>query len=325
MEYVKLGESDLKVSAIGLGLWQVGTNSWGWGKTYSREESISAIHRALDLGLNLFDTAEIYGMGLSEKVLGEALRDRRDEAIISDKVWPTHAWAGGVINAAKKSLQRIGTRYIDLYQIHWPNPIVPLGETMRGMQELHDAGLIHYVGVSNFGLNRVRRARAQLTSAKLVSNQVAYNLIQNGPSEKLLPHFRKENLSIIAYSPLAQGLLSGKYTPGIPPKIGIRRFNPLFSPTNMRRVEGLIEVLREISLARGMTVSQVALNWLIRDERVVAIPGAKTAEQVDEVAGAAGWRLTDSELLMIEEALAILKIEYLKSIPRMLLRALFRI
>ena len=150
MKYVQLGNRS--ASAIGLGTWQFGSKGWGYGRDFGLEEASRIIHRASELGINFFDTAEMYGGGQSEEILGEALGARREEAIIATKVSPHHLTRRGVRHAAQRSLQRLGTDRIDLYQVHWPNPVIPLSWTMQGMRNLLDAGVIEQVGVSNFGL-----------------------------------------------------------------------------------------------------------------------------------------------------------------------------
>ncbi len=149
MEYRRLGKSDLKVSVIGLGAWQYGTREWGYGRDFTREDAIRTIHRALELGINWIDTAEVYGNGESERIVGEAIRGRREEVIVATKVWVTHLRYDDVVKAAEGSLRRLGVDCIDLYQVHWPNAYVPVSETMRAMDRLAREGKIWYVGVSN--------------------------------------------------------------------------------------------------------------------------------------------------------------------------------
>ena len=291
MKYVQLGIS--QASAIGLGIWQFGSTGWGWGNDFGMSEARRIVHRALDLGINLFDAAELYGGGRSEEILGEALGNRREEALIATKVSPHHLTRMGVRNAARRSLQRLGTDRIDLYQVHFPNPLIPMSWTMRGMRELVDGGLIGQVGVSNFGLGQWQRAETVLGTA-VVSNQVRHHLLARKPLNDLLPYARQQGRVIIAYSPLAQGAITGKYRPGNAPR-GVRVRNTLFSNGNLRRLEPFLEVLRAVAEAHNATPAQVALAWLIHDPHVIVIPGARSVEQVESNAAAADIVLSGTE------------------------------
>ncbi|MFQ5795651.1 MAG: aldo/keto reductase [Candidatus Bipolaricaulia bacterium] len=291
MKYVQLG--DQRASAIGLGTWQFGSKGWGWGREFGIEETRRIIHRALDLGVNFFDTAEMYGGGQSEEILGEALRDRREQALIATKVSPHHLTRRGVRQAAQRSLRRLSTHRIDLYQIHWPNLFVPLSRTMPGMRDLMDVGLIRQVGVSNFKLRRWQQAEHALGTA-VISNQVEYHLLARNPLDELLPYARHRGQVIIAYSPLAQGLLTGKYRSGNAPG-GVRASNALFSPENLRRLEPFMQELRSVAKSHNATPAQVALAWLIHAPHVIAIPGAKSVEQLEANAAAADIALSDEE------------------------------
>ena len=298
MRYVSLGGHE--VSVVGLGVWQFGSTSWGWDREFGRREAMAVVERALELGVNFFDTAEVYAGGLSEQLLGEALRDDRDRAYVASKLWPTHVLRPQVIAAAVGSLARLRMERIDLYQVHWPNPLVPLSWTMAGMRDLLDAGRIGAVGVSNFGLGRWRRAEAAL-GAVVPSNQVRYNLLQRGPERDLLPFAQEEGRVIIAYSPLAQGLLSGRYAAGHAPG-GVRRFNRLFTRGNLDRVRPVLDVLGAVAKAHAATSAQIALAWVIGRPGVVAIPGAKSVEQVEQNAAAADIELSADEAAALEEA-----------------------
>lgn len=322
MEYVELGRSGLKVSVIGLGTWQFGTKLWGWGKDFGEEEAITTVHRALDLGMNLIDTAEIYGGGKSEEIIGKAIANRREEVFIATKVWSTNLTYNGIMKAVERSLSRLGVKTIDLYQVHWPNPFVPLEQTMKAMEKLVKEGKIRCIGVCNFSLNLLKRAMYALSSEEIVSNQVEYNLLNRKIEFELLPFAKKEKITIIAYSPLARGALTGKYLEKEIPRDLLRRFDPMYSPINKRRLRKVIEVLQRIGERRGKDASQVALNWLIKDSTVVAIPGAKRPSQVERNAGAAGWRLTEEEIKEIENAVKNFKVEKILSSIYMFFRAI---
>ena len=300
MKAVELSKGGPRISAVGIGTWQWGTSGWGYGKDYTKDDLRKVFKKARDLGINFFDTAEAYGE--SESILGEVLASEgREGLVIATKVAPQNATYGGTLKAANRSLGRLGLKCLDLYQLHWPNPLYGLGGTMRAFDMLHKDGKIAMAGVSNFGLNGVIEARKLLKSAPLVSDQVHYNLLERGPEKDLLPYLQKEGMVLIAYSPLAQGLLSGN----IPrrPKDLIRAVNPYYSGSNLNNIRQLIGVLDRIAKARGVTVTQVSINWLINKDAVVPIVGAKRESHVAEIGGALDWSLNQSELLEIGETL----------------------
>lgn len=323
MEYVRLGDTSLKVSTVGLGCWQFGAREWGWGREYGKAQAIATINRALELGINLIDTAELYGWGVSEQIIGEAIRGRRDDVVIATKVSAWHLRYSQVLKAAERSLRRLGVKTIDLYQVHFPNPLIPIKSTMRAMEHLVRDGKIRYIGVSNFGVKRLRAVQEALASSEIASDQVKYNMLQRRVEDSLIPYAEKEGISIIAYSPLAQGLLTGKYGPNNPPPRGARSFNTLFSARNLRSAAPIIEALSTIARKRGKSIGQVAINWLLMSPSVVAIPGAKNPAQIEENAGAAGWGLTTDEMSIIGEVLKGYRQERLVSllgIPLRLMR-----
>ena len=319
MKYVQLG--DRLVSAIGLGTWQFGTRGWGWGRDLDTEGALRIVRRAVDLGITFFDSAEIYGQGRSEEILGEALRGHREETFIATKVFPNHLTRRGVVQAAQRSLRRLGTEAIDLYQVHFPNPLIPLSQTMRGMRELVNAGLIRQVGVSNFGLNRWQRAERILGSA-VISNQVHYHLLKWKPMDTLLPYAHQQGRVVIAYSPLAQGVLAGTYRPGNSPG-GVRARNALLAPRNLRRLEPFMESLGSVARAHGATPAQIGLAWLLHDSHVIAIPGAKSVEQVEANAAAADIALSNAEWEQLRDmAQAFRRAPLMSTIPNMIARYL---
>jgi aryl-alcohol dehydrogenase-like predicted oxidoreductase len=291
VRYLEVG--GVRLSVIGLGTWQFGSTEWGYGRDYAATTAIDITRRALDLGINLVDTAEIYGFGRSERILGRALGNRRDEAFIATKVFPVLPLGPIVEQSARASARRLGVDVIDLYQLHWPNPVVPLEATMPGMRRLLDRGLIRSVGVSNFGLGRWQHADRAL-GRPVLSNQVEYSLVSRRAEAKLLPWAQANERIIIAYSPLAQGFLSARWD-GTRMPGGVRSNNPLFLPENLERGRLLLDALREIAGAHGATPSQVALAWLVRKPNVVAIPGASSVEQLERNAAAADLDLTDDE------------------------------
>jgi aryl-alcohol dehydrogenase-like predicted oxidoreductase len=298
VRYVDVG--GVKLSSVGLGCWQFGSREWGYGQDYAEREAIAITQRALDLGINLIDTAEIYGFGRSERIVGQAIAGRRGEAFIATKLFPVLPIEPIVEQRATRSAARLAVSEIDLYQVHWPNPVVPLAWTMRGMAKLLRDGLVRHVGVSNFSLSQWQQAEGSLGAAVL-SNQVQYSLAVRSPDRDLVPWAQANDRLIIAYSPLAQGLLSGRYdgtnTPG-----GVRSGNALFLPENVERAGPLLAALREIASSHGAKPAQVALAWLIRRPNVVVIPGASSVGQLEANAEAADLELSDDDAHRLTEA-----------------------
>ena len=325
MEFKELGKSGIKVSAVGLGTWQWGAREWGWGRGYGRLDVFAAFQRALEFGINFVDTAEIYGWGRSERLVGEAIQDHRDDIVIATKVWPWNLTSGRVIRAADHSARRLGVDVIDLYQIHWPNSLYPIRNTMKTMRRLVELGKVRLVGISNFNLARTKAAQEALSPLDLVSNQVKYNLIDRKIESDLLPYAQGSNVTIIAHTPLARSLLSGKYTSQHRPTSLVQAASPRFSPQNLARMNNLQQTLSSIAAAHDKTSAQVALNWLISQRNVVAIPGTKTPAHVADSAGAVGWRLTETETVQLESAASGILLDKLSVIPNLLDAAIHEI
>src|SRR5215475_918256 len=233
MRYLDL-DTAKKVSKIGLGTWQFGSREWGYGQAYAGSEAKAIVRRALDLGVSLFDTAEVYGFGRSERILGEALGDDLESVFLATKILPVWPIAPVVEQRGVASANRLGARKLDLYQVHAPNPAVRDGTIMRGMRALRRIGLIDEVGVSNYPLRRWRAAEDALGS-RVLSNQVQYSLACRAPETDLIPYAREQDRVVIAYSPLAQGLLSGRYHQDNRPTNRVRANNTLFLPENLER------------------------------------------------------------------------------------------
>ena len=318
MEFKELGKSGIKISVVGLGTWQWGSREWGWGRNYGKKEVLEAFQKALEVDINFIDTAEIYGRGKSEQLIGEAIKGHRDAVVIATKVWPWNLSSGRLLRSADRSAQRLGVDVIDLYQIHWPNPIFPIRNTMKIMRKLVQLGKVRTVGVSNFNLARMKASQEALSPLELASNQVRYNLLDRNIEDDLLAYAQSSNVTIIAYSPLANSLLTGRYTAETKPTSLVQAANPRFSSRNLTRINSMQQVLASIAKAHNKTPAQVALNWLISKPNVVAIPGAKKSEHVVDSAGAADWRLTESEVERLELAASELKFDRLSGIPNLL-------
>ena len=296
MRYLSAGTDPetTRISRIGLGAWQFGSAEWGYGRDYAGQEAHAIVRRALELGVTLFDTAEIYGFGRSERILGAAIGEDRDSVFLATKLFPLLPVAPVVEQRAVASANRLGTRRLDLYQVHQPNPVVRDGTIMRGMRALQQVGLVSEVGVSNYSLDRWRAAEHALGS-RVLSNQVRYNLVDRSPEQYLLPFAESTGHIVIAYSPLAQGLLSGKYDRDHRPANRIRASSPLFLPENLDRAGDLIATLREVADAHAATPAQIALAWVIHHPAVVAIPGASNVGQLESNVAAADIDLTEEE------------------------------
>ena len=307
---VLLGRDGPRIAPLGVGTWQWGDRMlWGYGRSYGAEDLHGAFEAAIENGVALFDTAEIYGFGRSERLLGafvQAARvstgnpsraGERGRALVATKFmpFPWRVRRGELTRALRGSLLRLGLERVDLYQVHWPLRPVAIESWMEAMADAVEAGLVGAVGVSNFSAEQTRRAAEALgrRGLALASNQVEYSLLrQRIERDGTLAACRELGVTVIAYSPLAMGLLGGKYDsahrpPGLRRRVYMRRF-----PTRFDKVVGL---LRELGDRHGKTPAQVALNWVIC-KGAVPIPGAKNAQQVRDNAGALGWRLAMDEV-----------------------------
>ena len=310
MEYRTFGKTGLKVSKVGLGAWQF-SDAWGVLDYDVAKRTISA---ALEAGINFIDTAAVYGRGTSETHVGRALRElrAREQVVIATKVPGDLLRAGDVVKAARRSRERLGVDVIDIMQVHWP-PCwynVPTCEYMKALEGLVKEGIIRYIGVSNFPVKLLEEARQCLSATDVVSTQNRYNLIEREAEKELLPYAERNGIQVIAWSPLAKGLLTGKYNPDNLPKFSdVRANDPLYAPDNARQVMRLVQALREIGDRHGRTPGQVALNWLIR-AGVIPIPGAKDPEQVISNAASVGWSMSDEEAQRLAEVSNSLNISY---------------
>ncbi len=300
MRYLETGTAK-RVSVIGLGTWQFGSREWGYGADYAEREAHAIVRRAVELGVTLFDTAEIYGFGRSERILGQALGEDRSAVFVATKIFPAMPLAPVVEQRAVASADRLGLRQIDLYQVHQPNPVVGDGTIMRGMRALQRVGLVAEVGVSNYSLRRWRAAEAALGS-RILSNQVQFSLVARAPEGDLVPFAQAHGRLVIAYSPLAQGLLSGRYDRDNRPANRLRSASPLFLPENLERAGELIATLREVADAHSATPAQIALAWVIHSHGVVAIPGASSVGQLESNVAAADIELAEEEYQALRAA-----------------------
>jgi diketogulonate reductase-like aldo/keto reductase len=280
LDYREFGWTGDKVSVIGMGTYYdpvFMATAMLLRHQNNRDSKIDALRKGLDLGMNLIDTAEVYQ---TENLVAEAVRgQRREDLFIATKVSAHHLKYNSVLKAAENSLRRLGLSYIDLYQIHFPNPTVPVEETMKAMEKLVEEGRIRYIGVSNFSLEQMKRAEDALSSNKLASNQVEYNLLARSIERGIVQHCEENRIAILPYRPVAHGALT--------------------SPSG-----ALKATMEEISRKHGgKTHAQIALNWLTSRSRLnFPIPRVSRPQRVIEDAGAAGWTLDSDDMRKLEEA-----------------------
>jgi aryl-alcohol dehydrogenase-like predicted oxidoreductase len=293
----------LHEAELGLGAWAWGDKIvWNYGKGYSDADIEEGFRVSLENGVSLVDTAEVYGNGRSERLLGQFLKNTETPVIVATKFFPMPwRWTKkSVVKALKGSLERLDLEQVDLYQIHWPSPLIPIETYAEGLAEVHKAGLARAVGVSNYNKNQMQRAVTVLSKydIPLASNQVEYHLLNRSVEKNgLLARCQELGIRLIAYSPLAMGLLTGKYTPENPPP-GVRggRYSKKLS-----QIQPLIKLMTEIGQdVGGKSPAQVALNWLIC-KGTLPIPGAKNTSQAEMNAAAAGWRLSEEQVVALDE------------------------
>lgn len=267
MELKSLGNTGVMVPEIGLGVWKY-------------RGGVEPLRRGIELGAVLIDTAEMYR---TEDVVGQAVKGIRDRVFIATKVSGSHLRHDEVLRAAEASLRQLRTDSIDLYQVHWPNSRVPIKETMRAMEALVDRGLVKYLGVSNFSVSELREAQAAMSKYPIVSNQVLYNLNSREIERDLLPYCQQHNVTIIAYTPLDDGRLA--------------------ATSRFRRSRGM-RALEQIAAEVQKTLAQVALNWCTARSYVIAIPKSDSVARTEENCRASGWRLSQAQIRLLDEAFA---------------------
>lgn len=305
MEYKKLGLTDLEVSRIGFGCWAIGGH--GYGKVDDRQ-SIHAIRAALDLGINFFDTADVYGFGHSEEILSKGLGAARKDVVVATKFGVAWDQNGNtfhdcspkrVVEALEGSLRRLRLDCIPLYQIHWYDHVTPISETLEALRKCQEAGKIRYISCSNFSTDLVREA---FKAHRIESLQCLYNILQRETERDMAACHREFNIGIIVYGLLARGLLSGKYN--LSSQFGendTRNRSDMFRGDHLKRNLELVETLKQVGLRYGKTSAQVAIRFALENPFVTcAITGNKTREQVEENVTALHWRLTQEDLLALQ-------------------------
>ena len=330
MEFRKIGNSNLELSAITFGAWAAG--GWMWGGT-ERKGAISAIKAAYDLGVTSIDTAAIYGQGESEEIVGEAIKDiPRDKVQIATKFgmrWDLkkgefafksknnngkdidiYKYGGkdSIIKECEDSLRRLGTDYIDLFQMHWPESTTPIQESMEALDKLISDGKVRYAGVSNYDAKQLDEATKHVD---IISNQVPYSMVKREIEDELVPYTVKNNIGILAYSPMERGLLTGKMKPGYEFGEGDHRAqNPYFTDENIRRTNAFLEKIKPLAEEKNATLAQLALRWTIEQNGItIALAGARNADQAKQNAKAIDVKLTDEEILFINDELNKLQLD----------------
>jgi aryl-alcohol dehydrogenase-like predicted oxidoreductase len=311
MQTRQLGASDMRITTVGFGAWAIGGGDWAfsWG-AQDDNESIGAIHRALDRGVNWIDTAAVYGLGHSEEIVGRAVKGRAEKPYIFTKC--ARRWdesrkiyksikAASVREECENSLRRLGVDAIDLYQIHWPEPDEEVEEGWETMARLKEEGKVRHIGVSNFNVSQLARAQR---IAPITSLQPPYSLIRRGVEEAILPFCREHNIGVLAYSPMQSGLLTGAMTPervaGFPAD-DWRRNNPEFKEPRLSRNLRLAQLLGEIGSRHGASAGEVAIAWVLANPAVTgAIVGPRSPSQVDGTVGAMDLSNTADDLAQIE-------------------------
>lgn len=306
MHRTTLGGTDIQIAPLGVGTWAWGDRGfWGYGTNYGEQDITEAFIASIHMGITLFDTAAAYGKGISEQLLGNLVRKTQAPAVIATKFAPA-PWQRTVQplqTALESSLQRLGVKTIDLYQIHHPYTLVSIEALMDALADVVADGKVRAVGVSNYSADQMQRAHAALSrrGVSLATNQVSYSLLNRSPETNgVLQACRELGVLLIAYSPLASGWLTGKYTARKRPA-GPRFFTSAIK--DMNQIKQVTDLLQQIGHAHGgKTPAQVAMNWLIAQGNVLPIPGAKNMRQASENAGALGWSLTEDDLARIDEA-----------------------
>lgn len=311
MQYRKLGWTDLELSVIGFGSWALGGSGWmySWGPQ-DDEDSIKAIHRAMDLGVNWIDTAAVYGLGHSEEIVGKAIKGLSNRPIIATKcsrVWDEDGNIRGnltresIRREVEASLKRLQVDVIDLYQIHWPDPEEYIEEGWSAMAELVKEGKVRYIGVSNFNVEQMKRIEKIHPIASL---QPPYSMLRRGIEEEILPYCKEKNIGVVVYSPMQKGLLTGKYNKETIKNLAPddhRRNDPMFKEPQLSINVELVEKLKGLSERYGRTPGQLAIAWVLRRPEVTsAIVGIRKPSQIEELIPAADWNLSKEDIELIE-------------------------
>jgi aryl-alcohol dehydrogenase-like predicted oxidoreductase len=314
LQSVRFGRTDMEITRIGFGSWAIGGGGWraAWGPQ-DDDEAVGAIRRAVELGMNWIDTAAVYGLGHSEKLVARALKGVSERPYVFTKCSQVWDESGNISNNLKKdsvkreceeSLSRLQVEAIDLYQIHWPRPDEDIEEGWEAMAELKEEGKVRHIGVSNFDVEQMERIRE---IAPVETLQPPYNMLKRGIEDEILPYCQENDIGVIAYSPMRSGLLTGKMSPervaNLPADDWRRNSSDFQEPRLSRNLE-LVSLLEEIGVEHGRSPGEVAIAWTLRHQAVTAaIVGGRRPDQVDGIIGAAELRLSEDELDRIQSFL----------------------
>ncbi|UUZ84116.1 aldo/keto reductase [Paenibacillus sp. P26] len=297
MKYRELGKTGIKLSVLTFGCWELGGGPWEFT---SDENNIKTIRAALDMGITTFDTAEGYGDGHSEEIVGAALADRRQDVVISTKVSRAHLAPQDVRRSAENSLKRLKTDYIDIYYIHWPSYEIPVAETLGEFNKLKEEGLIRAIGVSNFSIDQLKEA-SQYAQIDVI--QPEYSLLHRDIEKEIVPYCKENRIGIMSYSSIAKGILTGAFHIGgkTLAEDDFRRTRRLFLPEHLQMEEELIVVLKKIADSQDRSLSQIAIAWSLHQEAVTsAIVGSQSVRHMQENADVAEVELSGYELGALE-------------------------
>lgn len=329
MKYINLGNTGIKISGITFGAWAIG--GWMWGGS-DEDDAVHAIQTAFDLGMTTIDTAAVYGFGKSEELVGKAVKGRRDKTQILTKYglrWNTsngtfyfnskdekgrkveirkYAGKASVIAECEESLKRLQTDYIDLYQIHWPDPSTPIEETMEGILKLREQGKIRAAGVSNYNAEQMKEANAVVD---IITNQVPYSMVLRDIEKDIVPYCQETGKGILAYSPLQRGILTGKITSDYKFREGDHRPDtPYYKEPNLSRINNLLDMIRPLADENGLTLAQLVIYWTLQQPSIWAtLVGARNPGQVEENIKAGEIDLDNSVIEEINDKLTGLNID----------------
>lgn len=329
MQYRKLGDTNVKITPIAFGAWAIG--GWMWGGT-NRKEATEAVQKSIDIGITTIDTAAVYGFGLSEEIVGEAINIPRDKVQIFTKCglrWDLEAgthffdsqddkgnpvsiykYSGkdSIIEECERSLKRLNTDYIDLYQIHWHDPSTPAAEAMEAMDKLLQQGKIRAAGVSNYSVDMLKDAEKYL---KLASNQVPYSMVERDIENEVVPYSLERNVGIIAYSPMQRGILTGKMHKNYPFDKGDHRPSlPRYKEPNFSRILDFVEKLKPIAKEKGITLPQLVLNWTMNRPGITCVlAGSRKPSQIEDNAKAINVKINEEEYKKINQYMEELDLE----------------
>jgi aryl-alcohol dehydrogenase-like predicted oxidoreductase len=306
---IRFGKTDLQVSPLVLGTWVTG--GWAWGGS-DEKESLAAILRALELGINFIDTAPVYGFGKSEQIVGKALKEWGEKVVVATKCgleWDAkerirrNSSPERILQEVDDSLKRLGVDCIDLYQIHWPDPAIPFEDTMKTLLKVQEVGKIRYIGVSNFSRDQLREF---MQHGPVYSLQPPYNVFEREAEKELLPFCAENGIAALAYGGLCRGLLTGKFKGNEHfPKGDLRRADPKFKPDRFKKYTSAVNEIKAIAASYNKSPAQFALRWALQQPGITCvIAGARTATQAEDNIGVGGWMIKPQDLQRVDEVLA---------------------